>query len=179
LFTAATDRELRKRAFYSLYTMDRLLSAEFGIPIMLSDSDIDTCLPGDDDRHDEVEMDDIHPARTPVDQHQDTVDSSVPAKRKREDGEAASALPASSATGSQPSLTELGPAILAPDHNVPAARIRLLAANALIRMARMVGRAMELFNKSLKHRSLDREYRIRVSKLMFSTGSLETAHRPG
>ncbi|OCF76399.1 hypothetical protein I204_02094 [Kwoniella mangroviensis CBS 8886] len=50
-FKEATDRDLRKRVFNSLYVLDRLLSADFGIPLMLNDSDIDTCIPGGPEKH--------------------------------------------------------------------------------------------------------------------------------
>lgn len=158
-FVAVPDRELRKRAFYSLYTLDRLLSAEFGIPIMLSDTDIDTCLPGDHEKHDEGDANEMHQARTPVgeDVLADTGPSS--AKRRRVDEERSAGGPSKSTNGSQASRK--GHALAGTDSAhplAPVARSRLLAANALIRMASMVGRAMELFNKSVRHRSLDREW---------------------
>lgn len=165
MFATASDRQLRKRAFYSLYTMDRLLSAEFGIPIMLSDSDIDTCLPGDYEKHDDGEAEAVHPARTPVDETTVQIQGRETAKRKRVDNDDnGDALPAISTTGSQSSgiertVTKKVPPLSSVSDVDSAARVRLLAANALIRMASMVGRAMELFNKSLKHRSLEREFR--------------------
>nr|XP_019008172.1 uncharacterized protein I206_06727 [Kwoniella pini CBS 10737]OCF46953.1 hypothetical protein I206_06727 [Kwoniella pini CBS 10737] len=55
-FTEAADRDLRKRVFSSLYILDRLLSADFGIPLMLSDSDIDTCVPGGVEQHNSLDQ---------------------------------------------------------------------------------------------------------------------------
>lgn len=152
MFVSPNDRSLRKRVFYSLYTLDRILSAEFGIPIMLSDTDIDTCLPGDSEKHDEGEMDVVHPARTPVEgvAHDASDGVSKTQKRKRRDTDdltSTSRLPASgseiSRTSHQsPNTTNSRPQN---EENEPARR-RLLAANALIQMAKMIGRAMELFN---------------------------------
>jgi hypothetical protein len=82
---------------------------------MLSDTDIDTCLPGDLEQHDSETIQ--HPARTPVDE--------VGSKRKR----------------------------TPPSEGQP--HRRLLAANSMIKIGGMTGRAMEMFNKSLAHRSID------------------------
>lgn len=39
------DRELRKRVFWTIYTIDRFLSQSMGLPLGLHDNDIDVCFP--------------------------------------------------------------------------------------------------------------------------------------
>lgn len=166
MFVSPNDRTLRKRVFYSLYTLDRILSAEFGIPIMLSDTDIDTCLPGDFEKHTEGEINAVHPARTPTDEMAQNTggSSSGIGKRKRLEEDEPLSRTTQHANGSQISRTGVQtPSPVNPISHPPAfdedgsARKRLLAATSLTQMARMIGRAMEMFNKSLKHRSLDCE----------------------
>lgn len=116
-------RDLRRRVFYTLYVLDRLLSAEFGIPLMLNDSDVDTCIPGSKERH--VEGDSPgHPARSPDSQ-----------KRKR-----------------SPSVV--------PEEDTT--RRRLLPAMSMVTITGIMGRAMEVFNKSVKHRSLQDALSLRT-----------------
>jgi hypothetical protein len=130
--------------FYSLYALDRVLSAEFGTPIMMHDSDIDTCLPGDLEKH----CDDIT-TQTGV-RETAAPEFVVGIKRKREEY-----LPPTSGECTRVcSLPPTSPAGM-PEGETEAARLRLLASNALIKMTTMTGRAMEAFNKSLKHRALD------------------------
>lgn len=133
------------------------------MPIMLSDTDIDTCLPGDVEKHDEGESTALHPARTPVDEVTLLAAGSVTSSRKRRRlEEEASTEPAKQGSTSPASSGKdirdpRASAALAPDQDDEADMKRLAAANAIIQMAKMTGRAMELFNKSLRHRSLNRE----------------------
>ncbi|KXL41452.1 hypothetical protein M433DRAFT_150383 [Acidomyces richmondensis BFW] len=39
------DRDLRKRIFWSVYALDRYLSQALGLPVSMSDSDLDVCVP--------------------------------------------------------------------------------------------------------------------------------------
>jgi hypothetical protein len=180
-FRTAPDRDLRKRVFYSLYVLDRLLSAEFGIPIMLSDTDIDTCPPGDRERHLPGESYN-HPTQKPaavvvpetatataLDPDVSTPDSSG-RKRKRNEVETMSPAMSEScrpsSTGDQAPRGEAPPSTVSrlapngqPGYVDPAAH-RLLPARSLVRMARMIGQAMEIFNKLAFRRSLDCESRI-------------------
>lgn len=39
------NRELRKRVFWTAYVLDRYLSQALGLPLMISDTDIDVCMP--------------------------------------------------------------------------------------------------------------------------------------
>jgi hypothetical protein len=144
-FTLSSVRQLRKRVFYSLYTLDRVLSAEFGTPIMMHDSDIDTCLPGDVERH----CDDPTPDLTGRSEMRAM--SVLGPKRKRLE----KVVGSSCGSATSPSVREASPAIVFQEDESEAVRARLLAAKALTRMATMTGRAMEAFNKSLKHRKLD------------------------
>lgn len=169
---------MRKRVFWALYVLDRLLTAEFGIPIMLHDTDIDTCRPGGTEAHAECpESPPGHPARTPLDNggEGDTVEGSGngtgtggngstvrPLKRRREGSTSTHLLgsPAASLQGS-PVLT-LSPGVIQPSvqqtmgigthqHHYS----RLLPAYSVVGIARLTGRAMEVFNKSLRYRSLN------------------------
>ena len=115
--------------FFSLYTLDRLLSADFGIPLMLNDSDIDTCLPGGKERHPLGESPPKHPARS-----QSVAQGTSTPQMKRQRAEE----------------------LFVPDSRDSEAdvqRLRLLPAYSLSTIARIVGRAMEIFNKSIVNRS--------------------------
>jgi hypothetical protein len=149
IFTSSQVRQLRKRVFYSLYSLDRVLSAEFGIPIMMHDSDIDTCVPGEVEKH----LDD--PIPNPTEQYTMESGSVAGVKRKRVEE-----IPESlCGSVTSPSIRTTSPPGTINEGESNTTRLRLLAANAMARMATMTGRAMEAFNKSLKHRLLDRKYR--------------------
>lgn len=47
------DRDIRKRIFWSAYTIDRFLSQALGHTLGIQDSDFDVCLPGTHDLHDQ------------------------------------------------------------------------------------------------------------------------------
>ncbi|KAI5449818.1 hypothetical protein NCC49_004030 [Naganishia albida] len=167
-FRTAEERDLRKRIFYSLYSLDRLLSAEFGIPLTMNDTDIDTCLPGDIEVHQVPRISPPHPARSEDpsisfvcdresiqrdlqgqrETSRDTVgskrktapDDVSPVKRPRTDGPTPDARPG-------PFQEQAGSSDAEAAKNA-----RLQPALTLTRMTRMVGVAMETFNKSLEHR---------------------------
>jgi hypothetical protein len=144
-FTSPAVRQLRKRVFYSLYSLDRLLSAEFGTPIMMHDTDIDTCLPGDIERH----VDETIPSRSKASEAIVTSPGTGQKRQRVEDVTVSLLDSGSSPKEVMPPLT---------DSNVDdseALTSRLLAANALTKMTSMTGRAMEAFNKSLSHRRMD------------------------
>lgn len=135
--------------FYSLYVLDRMLTAEFGIPIMLHDTDIDTCIPGGREKHSSDRKSPDHPARTPnTDLESTDVGSERPAKRPRTEASVSENDPPSA-----PALHRASPQIAATEHN------RLLPVFSLVGIQKLGGRAMELFNKSIQHRLLDRESR--------------------
>jgi hypothetical protein len=48
------DRDIRKRIFWTAYTIDRFLSQALGHTLGIQDSDFDVCLPGSDDLHDQL-----------------------------------------------------------------------------------------------------------------------------
>ena len=114
---------------------------------MMHDSDIDTCLPGDVEQH----CDDLISDRATMSEL--ATASFIGVKRKRVD----QAVGSSCGSVSSPSVREPSPAQVSFEIEPEAVQSRLLAANALTRMGTMTGRAMEAFNKSLKHRTLDCE----------------------
>nr|XP_019044403.1 hypothetical protein I302_07687 [Kwoniella bestiolae CBS 10118]OCF23333.1 hypothetical protein I302_07687 [Kwoniella bestiolae CBS 10118] len=149
-FTDPADRNLRKRVFYSLYVLDRLLSADFGIPLMLNDSDIDTCVPGGAEKH-----------STPETHRQDNVQVGPPASEGAVPHSNQSQVGPQSSDGrgtkrksqGDPRDEAISPPTL--DLNTLRVRARLLPAHSLSLMAKMVGQAMEQFNKSVSHRVID------------------------
>jgi hypothetical protein len=48
------DREIRKRIFWSAYALDRFLSQALGLPLGIRDDDFDLCLPGMHEKHEPV-----------------------------------------------------------------------------------------------------------------------------
>nr|XP_018265129.1 uncharacterized protein I303_01489 [Kwoniella dejecticola CBS 10117]OBR87287.1 hypothetical protein I303_01489 [Kwoniella dejecticola CBS 10117] len=134
-FVQPADRDLRKRVFYSLYILDRLLSADFGIPIMLSDSDIDTCVPGGEEKH-------------AIPDHGPGLPSPY--------------FPSSGNEGARGTKRKFPAAVsedtirAAPTNpQIAQNHIRLLPAYSLSLMAQMIGQAMEQFNKSVSHRAIN------------------------
>ncbi|KAJ9093836.1 hypothetical protein QFC21_006207 [Naganishia friedmannii] len=178
-FRSVEERDLRKRIFYSLYSLERLLSAEFGIPLTMNDTDIDTCLPGDFEYHQPVKLSPVHPARskgshspngsTGLQQSPHFGESDDPSKRKR-GAYTDTNLTRSPRKRLRQSVVERSSQARAdtlsqerplPEHNnidsvdldaETAKNARLQPALALTRMTRMVGASMETFNKSLEHR---------------------------
>jgi hypothetical protein len=124
-----------------LYTLDRLLTAEFGVPIMLHDTDVDTCVPGGSERHPLCPPSpEGHPARDDKDSPDDR------RKRRR-----VSASPHEAPTTS-PHIPET---VNGDTHQPPEPqRQRLLPAFSLVGVSRLMGQAMEAFNKSLRYRSI-------------------------
>lgn len=178
-FRSVEERDLRKRIFYSLYSLERLLSAEFGIPLTMNDTDIDTCLPGDFENHQPIKFSPVHPARlegshtpngsTGLQQSPHLGESDDLSKRKR-GGYTDTDLTRSPRKRLRQSVDERSSharaGIISEEHPLPernnidsvdldaemAKNARLQPALALTRMTRMVGAAMETFNKSLEHR---------------------------
>lgn len=171
---------MRKRVFYSLYVLDRLLTAEFGIPIMLHDTDIDTCVPGGIEHHPTQDTPSDHPARTPLgglqlpngsspEDRKATADGGSLRSRKRprrETDHVPSPLRASSTSNAEGSPRTTGdgavdghPGVCAGSAGTPAQPLppatRLLPTYSLVTISKIVGRAMEVFNKSLLYRSLN------------------------
>lgn len=176
-FRTAEERDLRKRIFYSLYSLDRLLSAEFGIPLTMNDTDIDTCLPGDVEVHQVVRSSPPHPARLKefsmsavqgresmhrdLQRQREDSRETVGSKRKTApDEESPHKRPRTDAAAiSETHLAPLPNPIA--DLDAEAAKnARLQPALTLTRMTRMVGVAMETFNKSLEHRNDQSEFVI-------------------
>lgn len=135
----------------------------------MNDTDIDTCLPGDVEQHQAIRSPPTHPARTGeslTPSGSTYSDSQDPLKRKR--GYTSADLERSPQKRPRTAPEENNPDTPAEVHQQVApypnlvdsadmdAEIfkdaRLQPALALTRMTRMVGTAMETFNKSLEHR---------------------------
>lgn len=154
-FTLPADRQLRKRVFYSLYVLDRILTAEFGVPIMLHDSDVDTCVPGGIERHTGGDSTPDHPARTPTDSLRESATSGRTPKRRRIEGDPSGGQSIESVTAQLPVQVDSG-----------AEERRLLTLYSLVGVARLGGRAMEVFNKSIHHRALSSEWYYRLDSTL-------------
>ncbi|BEJ13085.1 hypothetical protein CspHIS471_0302590 [Cutaneotrichosporon sp. HIS471] len=147
-FTSTAEREMRKRVFWSLYTLDRLLTAEFGIPIMLHDTDVDTCIPGGSERHPLCPPSpEGHPAR------HDQVSSEDRRKRRRVSESPHDPLSTSPQIQGQ-SVESHQPA--------EPQRQRLLPAFSLVGISHLMGQAMEAFNKSLRYRSIQAQETLQL-----------------
>lgn len=186
-FTSSTDREMRKRVFWSLYTLDRLLTAEFGVPIMLHDTDVDTCVPGGSERHPLCPPSpDGHPARADeVKEGRDARegrDSPEDRRKRRRSASPGRERINSAGAMSSPRIgmgntldgtymsniagllsDTTGAGGSEQNHQPPEPqRQRLLPAFSLVGISRLMGQAMEAFNKSLRHRSIQGEpYNLR------------------
>lgn len=115
---------------------------------MMHDTDIDTCLPGDVERH----VNETVPIQLKA-KDADMTTPIVGQKRKRDED-----APVSSLEPVEPSEEAIPPSFDSDRDDSDALASRLLAANALIKMTSMTGRAMEAFNKCLSHRSMDCEW---------------------
>jgi len=139
LFASPAHSDMRKRLLYSIYVLDRLLALELGSPIMLSDTDIDVCLPGATEKH------------GPLQPNGQTAGH----KRKRQ----ADTLPDMnhSAAYSSPFGAGIGPSAYDRGGGTSSDAIRLRPAQAMIRITAISGRLMDTFNKSRKYRANGRE----------------------
>jgi hypothetical protein len=137
LFASQAQSDIRKRLLYSIYVLDRLLALELGSPTMLSDTDIDVCLPGATEKHGPLQVD----------------GQLVGNKRKRQ-SDVQAHLARSSSYGSP-----FGPGSGAHDrsNSVSGEAMRLRPAQAMIRISAISGRLMDTFNKSRKYRANGRE----------------------
>lgn len=152
-FASAADREMRKRVFWSLYTLDRLLTAEFGVPIMLHDTDVDTCVPGGSERHPLCPPSpEGHPARD---------DKNSPDDRRKRRRLSASPHDPPSSSSHLPEEVLNAPSL--ENHQSPEPQHqRLLPAFSLVGISRILGQAMEAFNKSLSHRSIQAQETLQL-----------------
>jgi hypothetical protein len=128
---------MRKRLLYSIYVLDRLLALELGSPTMLSDTDIDVCLPGATEKHGPVQVD------GPM----------VGNKRKRQ----SDVQPHLVRTVSYGSPFGAGSSAHDRSDGLSNEAMRLRPAQAMIRISAISGRLMDTFNKSRKYRANGRE----------------------
>lgn len=141
-FDISTDRDLRKRLFYSIYVLDRLLSRQLGLPLLLRDVDIDVCLPGAAEIH-----------------GTEACEAGGLGKRKRDD-DAQSPIPVHPSNPNEPpdgSSVVLTPssAFLDARSKASGSTNRLLVAFSLAQLAGIMGRMMETFNGSRRWRIAD------------------------
>ncbi|GMK58087.1 hypothetical protein CspeluHIS016_0501190 [Cutaneotrichosporon spelunceum] len=148
-FTSVAEREMRKRVFWSLYSLDRLLTAEFGVPIMLHDTDVDTCVPGGTERHPVV-----CPPSTEGYSEREGQETSQDRRKRRRMSESPHDQPSSSPRLQGPSVENHQPA--------EPQRQRLLPTFSLVGISRLMGQAMEAFNKSLRYRSIQAQETLRL-----------------
>jgi Fungal specific transcription factor domain len=151
------DCDLRKRIFWSAYVIDRYLSQTLGHPLGIQDSDIDVCC---------IDGTEIHKILTPdgasVSGHEAEAN---PSAIRQNTGLRASSIssppdpnPVASPTGS---TVGPRPSIIRRDSNHAKAAAdarqisRQLALAHHVKHARLVGRAVELFHKSIHVRSMD------------------------
>lgn len=127
------DCQLRKRVFWCFYAIDRHLSQALGLPLGIQDSDIDVCLPGTLESHVpgdplSVESRSVHGERAPGSVIVSDIGDSRPPYTE----------------SMSPSASEEG----------PLNREATLA--GFVTYGRLVGRALELFHKSISQREIRR-----------------------
>jgi hypothetical protein len=151
-FVTGADQELRKRLFYSVYVLDRFLSKQLGLPLLLRDVDIDVCLPGAMEIHGsgssqavaETGQLGLSRKRTMT----EAADSPIPVHPsnpgERYEGSTGTSTPASNFLGTRSKAS------------VPTNR--LLVAFSLAQLAGIMGRIMETFNGSRRWRVAERGF---------------------
>lgn len=146
-FGSDEDCEIRKRLFYAVYVLDRLVAKQLGHPLLFRDIDIDVCLPGADEIHGRPVAHEVSEGR----------------KTKRRRLESVPATTPTSIHPSNPNQTPEGEIDLPVKYQVPVTSEshRLLPAFSLARLAGIMGRIMETFNGSRRWRAADRECPMR------------------
>ncbi|KAI7779772.1 fungal specific transcription factor [Diaporthe eres] len=131
---SADDCDIRKRLFWSIYVLDRFLSQALGHPLGIQDSDVDVCsLAGPELHHRHFlphgPLDHPGPDGTAVNDRPNQDASSAP------EGDQETGGPAPSGSSQQ--------------------RDRHLVLFCQVEYSRLLGRALELFHKSIHVRSID------------------------
>ncbi|KXT09988.1 hypothetical protein AC579_9368 [Pseudocercospora musae] len=122
------DRDLRKRILWSAYSIDRYLCQALGIPVSLSDSEIDVCVSGRREAHGTTLT---HPNAVPLPTHS-SEPNALDSNSERAD-----------AAGPHAGMTH--------DANM---KLEVILAN-FVEYGRLVGNLMELFHVSLHARKND------------------------
>ncbi|KAF2089413.1 hypothetical protein K490DRAFT_37543, partial [Saccharata proteae CBS 121410] len=126
------DRDLRKRLFWCAYVFDRYLSQILGLPPGFQDSDVDVCIPGDEEQH--------LPAITPT-QRRQTLKDHLPRRSSK-----APSTPGTVTSDSHGTQQEGA-------HSQNEHRDSVLA--GMVGYSKLTGRVVELFHKSVHVRSVD------------------------
>jgi hypothetical protein len=142
------DCNIRKRIFWCVYATDRYLSHALGHPLAIQDSDIDVCVPGTRELHRPV-VRGAHAAKTVTpdrevllhlpEGHPDSLHNSTRTMRERE----SSILPNLGAPETQGDGSDFPPRHSGED-----------VLTSYIGYVRILGRALELFHKSIHNRSI-------------------------
>lgn len=144
------DRDIRKRIFWTAYTIDRFLSQALGHILGIQDSDFDVCLPGSDDHNHLESQENSNLGHSPDDASRHMAASTSPSRGM---GSYAS----SSATGSDASV-ENGIALEDDADTRYALQRRRDQQSVLpyyVEYSKLTGRVLEMFHKSIHVRSTD------------------------
>lgn len=147
------ERDMRKRIFWSAYTLDRYLSQGLGIPLGFQDSDIDVCMPGKE----------VHkpPSVRPS-------PSSLPRESSTSSGISSGSMygqPSSNIEGCGKDGNGLRSDTPGNFHE-PVHKDIVIA--ALVGYSQLTGRAVELFHKSIHVRAVDH------TKILYITADIHS-----
>ncbi|EON61831.1 hypothetical protein W97_01049 [Coniosporium apollinis CBS 100218] len=158
-----SDRDMRKRVFWSAYTLDRYVSQSLGHPLGIQDSDFDVCPPGKGDLHQPVRplngTDEgtspkefiLHlPANHPGRQNTSPPNSSASLQNESRES--------SVHVGEEEQQAELQEANTVGAEFVSQRRRENQSVQAqFVRYSQLVGRMVEMFHKSIHVRSASRQ----------------------
>ncbi|KAH7076382.1 fungal-specific transcription factor domain-containing protein, partial [Paraphoma chrysanthemicola] len=154
-------REMRKRVFWSAYTLDRFVSQSLGHPLGIRDDDFDVCAPGDNDLHQPVRSTDgNHEGTTPKEtilhlpanhpgRHGGSTCSSSDAHEHREE-------PATPAEEERPQDASPNRPGFENDQTSQRRRENQSIQAQFVRFSQLVGRMVEMFHKSIHARTASR-----------------------
>lgn len=129
---SADDCDIRKRLFWSIYVLDRFLSQALGHPLGIQDSDVDVCSLAGPELH-----------------HQHFVRSEPP---DNSDGAASNVMPSQDESSVSRDDQEIGGRDISGSSQKSSRHLILFCQ---VEYSRLLGRALELFHKSLHVRSID------------------------
>ncbi|KAK9773082.1 putative Fungal-specific transcription factor domain-containing protein [Seiridium cardinale] len=159
--------EMRKRILWCAYTIDRYLSQSLGHPLGLQDSEIDVCLPGENELHEPAAVSSDHDAtrRSSI----DDIQSHMPNTRARHRTAGVEGSAMETPLGATAALTSAARSPPNPsnrnchgDHGVA-----VYVQEYLVTYSQLVAEALELFHKSLHARSITRE---KITELTYRIG---------
>jgi hypothetical protein len=145
-----SDRDMRKRTFWTAYMLDRFLSQALGQPLGIQDSDVDVCPPGSSDLHSPAWPSVQHPG-DPAEDMRMHLPSSHPNRSVsgRHSRERHSTIDSSSVHVVSP-IPEQAIQLKAPTTRLE--ENKSILSNS-VASSRLLGRALEIFHKSIHVRS--------------------------